>query len=683
MATIEQLRGRSEQLFSELLTAEEARPPAAERGPEARPFSWFDPEQAVGAAALSFRLSALAASQDDVADGLGSALDHVDEEKARAQPEAVRQGFALFVTHNHAGRRLAKPRTVAAAPGLFNPQRVRPDDRRAISIGGQSPGLDYWREDPLANEHHQHWHEVYPYTGLPPRDFGAWLAERSQDELVAILNALQPDPRWADFVRSRTPAQLAELFGRVVQVDGVRDLPRELYRLLFHLNDRQGELFFYMHQQMLARYDAELLSAGLQRVEPFGPAAWGKPISAGQDPTDVEGFSRREPDQTLHKQDADRLRAMAKAIEQARSDGLRTDGGGTVAIDRANLGEAVEATVWQLHELDGASYPGLHNSGHVAISRLSKPPDPGVMISTVTAIRDQAFWQWHKFIDDVNAGWQDDLEPYDFADAPNVLLRNGLEGDAAAPWSSPDIILCRTSDLPDGQDPQQVGEELFGGENWADSSGAGTLAPIDELVTTLATVNFGGRAIRYLTHEPFSYFIRIENRAADQLDVTVRIFLVPADEAHDRRAWMEIDKFLLSLPGGAKVVAYRPDTESSIVKRPAETSPVDAQPGGGDPDENSYCDCGWPYTLLLPAGTAAGMTFRLAVLCTDAKLDGVTAPEHCGSMSYCGAVDRYPDARDMGYPFCRAFAGPEATAIETKLVELDSAAGRTVTIRHS
>jgi hypothetical protein len=105
-------------------------------------------------------------------------------------------------------------------------------------------------------------------------------------------------------------------------------------------------------------------------------------------------------------------------------------------------------------------------------------------------------------------------------------------------------------------------------------------------------------------------------------------------------------------------------------------------PGDDDPDERSYCDCGWPYTLLLPRGKPDGMPFRLLVLGTDAAIDGVEHPEHCGSMSYCGAVDRYPDTRDMGYPFSRPF-GPAASAISDRIVALDSAAARTVTIRHA
>jgi hypothetical protein len=50
-------------------------------------------------------------------------------------------------------------------------------------------------------------------------------------------------------------------------------------------------------------------------------------------------------------------------------------------------------------------------------------------------------------------------------------------------------------------------------------------------------------------------------------------------------------------------------------------------------------------------------------------------------MSFCGAVDRYPDTRDMGYPFSRPFA-PKPTAIRDAILALPSAAARTVSIRH-
>src|SRR3712207_7393827 len=45
---------------------------------------------------------------------------------------------------------------------------------------------DYWRENVFANEHHQHWHEVYPTTGLLPRDLPAWFQQHSAAERAEI-----------------------------------------------------------------------------------------------------------------------------------------------------------------------------------------------------------------------------------------------------------------------------------------------------------------------------------------------------------------------------------------------------------------------------------------------------------------------------------------------------------------
>ena len=48
----------------------------------------------------------------------------------------------------------------------------------------------------------------------------------------------------------------------------------------------------------------------------------------------------------------------------------------------------------------------------------------------------------------------------------------------------------------------------------------------------------------------------------------------------------------------------------------------------------------------------------LMVAVTDNTLD--REPDHirtCGSMSYCGALENYPDRRRMGYPFDRPLAG--------------------------
>lgn len=700
MATLTEVRDRGQELFTELMTAQEPGHPPPVIPDGAQRFSWFNAEQAVDAGLLALRLSAAAATRSGETAGLSAALAVVDEERADADPELVRQGFALFVTHNDRGRRLIKPRVVQAAPGLFTAPTARRIGRR-LSIGGLSPTLDYWREDMLANEHHQHWHEVYPWTGRPPENFTQWVQTISNAEKVQLLSTIAPGINWSAQLQNATPAQVAGFVVNGLNGQGRRRLinaafaeppafPRALYRKLFRLNDRHGELFLYMHRQMLARYDAELLSHNLPRVQAFTPNQWPNPIPEGYDPEGIADqagtpFDTRPQNLTMTPFWRNRLKTLAQRVNNVVSTGTIPGPDPSVPdipIAISPLGEFIEI--------------GIHNNGHGALGSLPELPPPdqsnGVMNNPLAAIRDQVFWRWHKLVDDLAEKWQRTQNPEDFSDAPKVLIRDGL-GAGAAAWTSPDIILVRTSDLPANQSAaqrQQLGERLFGGAKWDTDfteapaqSGNVSLTTTSEFVTVISTANVAGRPnpVKFLNHEPFVYFIRVENTKNQPVAVTARIFLVPTEFESDRTAWIEMDKFTTTVAANQKAVLYRPDTESAVIKREAETSPtaIASRPGG----RTSYCDCGWPYTLLLPKGTAGqGMPCRLLVMFTDAAIDNVSQPGECGSMSFCGARDRYPDNREMGYPFARPF-GAGANALRDTLLNLPSAAGRSVSIRHA
>jgi hypothetical protein len=702
MATLTELRDRGAELFTELMTVQEpghAPPPIHLEGQR---FSWFDARQGVDASLLALRLSAAAATRSGETAGLAAALVVVDEERAQQDPELVRQGFALFVTHNDRGRRLFKPRVVQVAPGMFTAPTAKRIGRR-LSIGGLSPDLDYWREDMLANEHHQHWHEVYPWTGRQPESFTQWAQTVTNAEKATLLDTIAPGVNWAAQLQNASATQVAQFFVNGLNGPGRRRLvnavfaepptfPRALYRKLFRLNDRHGELFLYMHRQMLARYDAELLSHGKPRVQAFSPNQWPNAIPEGYDPEglrDQQGvlFTTRRQNKTLSAAWRNRLTSLTQDVDDVLNSGTIPGADPSepdVPIAISPLGEFIEM--------------GIHNNGHGALGALSEPIPPGqlgenqpngVMNNPLGAIRDQVFWRWHKLIDELAERWQSTQTPQDFGDGPAVLIRDG-----ATPWASPDIILVRTSDLPTDQSAaqrQQLGERLFGGTKWDTDfteapaqSGNVSLTTTSELVTVISTANVASRPqpVKFLNHEPFVYFIRAENTRNEQIAVTARIFLVPNAFESDRIAWIEMDKFTTTLAAQQKAVLYRSDTESAVIKRKAETSPaaIENRPPGG---RTSYCDCGWPYTLLLPKGTAApGMPCRLLVMFTDATIDNVSQPGECGSMSFCGARDRYPDNREMGYPFARAF-GQGVSAIRDTLLSLPSAAGRSVNIRHA
>ena len=166
---------------------------------------------------------------------------------------------------------------------------------------------------------------------------------------------------------------MADLFGQVLDLRVALRLPRDLYRKLFRLNDRQGELFFYMHEQMLARYDAELLSHGLARVEPFGPAQWADPIAAGHDPIELQGFAGASRTIAIEDEHRTTLLGEWSEIETAlTSERLRAPGGGTVPIDRDEPRRRGRGDGAPARELAEDAYLGLHGSGHVAIAALAE-----------------------------------------------------------------------------------------------------------------------------------------------------------------------------------------------------------------------------------------------------------------------------------------------------------------------
>jgi hypothetical protein len=93
--------------------------------------------------------------------------------------------------------------------------------------------------------------------------------------------------------------------------------------------------------------------------------------------------------------------------------------------------------------------------------------------------------------------------------------------------------------------------------------------------------------------------------------------------------------------------------------------------------ERSYCSCGWPYNLLYPRGSKGGMGFKLVLYVSDWTKDRVADDDCCTSLSFCGAKDRYPDARPMGYPFDRLYTNK----IEDTLRMLDNVALHHIVIK--
>jgi hypothetical protein len=141
-----------------------------------------------------------------------------------------------------------------------------------------------------------------------------------------------------------------------------------------------------------------------------------------------------------------------------------------------------------------------------------------------------------------------------------------------------------------------------------------------------------------------------------------------------------MDKFHQRLAAREKAVVARPGSLSSVVQKPAARPPRPRRDPANDAQAaENYCNCGWPFHLLVPRGTPEGMPFRLLVMLTDWNEDRVSHDAHCGSMSFCGVRDAaYPDRRAMGYPFDRPL--PRGTTLADVVARQRNMALRDVTI---
>jgi tyrosinase len=572
----------------------------------------------------------------------------------------VDYAFNVWVTHARETRGLTVTPLELRAPESVTqtPERFR-EARGLFGFDALAPqatesDLDWYREDTKANEHHEHWHFVYPTRGVPTTQ-------------------------------------------RVKQ--------------------RHGEMFFYMHQQMLARYDTERAAVGLPKTISFD--AYTVAIAEGYEPAPgfrvrpgpewQTAFSGRSPGSKFQNITLDPGTPNELPLDVAEMQRFKTKLDDALTKTKFQNGDAttsnafgrlIEPSRGRLDaEISGEDrlFGWLHGYGHMLaatiVTDLSDPNKPlfGVMADTATAIRDPFFYRWHRHVDDYYAKWQEQQSPDPFIThrPPRVTIEKGSSHD------SPAIILAFNDDI--GANVPGFDGAAFGRSNYSGSARNGTTDTLETKMCVRTLVDHDGNPITgadgkpieltYLDQRPFSYFIRVTNDDAAAQDVTVRIFLAAVELADDRRSWIEMDKFTQRLEPGLNVI-WQPAKYASIIKKPAvkppsgeitrPISPVDANghviPGA---EETNYCGCGWPYNLLLPRGRKAGMQFRLLVMLTND--DQVVVPKHdCGSMSYCGVRDQdYPDALEMGYPFHRRLE----PSVEAAFAPLPHVATRDFTVK--
>ncbi|KAK7074704.1 Common central domain of tyrosinase [Halocaridina rubra] len=431
--------------------------------------------------------------------------------------------------------------------------------------------------------------------------------------------------------------------------------------------DRKGEVFYYMHEQMLARYDMERLSVNLNRVVPLNN--WRVPIPDGyfskltvnnsgrnwgtrQDNTLLQDLRRDDfgfgpiyisEFETWYNRLLDAIHQGFMIDKQGNRIPLSDD-----VPYKGKLGIEIIADAFEADADLSINYPfygDYHNLAHFVIASAHDPDfahreEIGAIGDPTTSMRDPAFYRLHKFVDLLFEEYKEQQAPYPV----NDLNFEGIRIDRAGVSSGNEVNHLRTG----------WNEREFEATRGLDFNSE---VPIRLRFT-------------HLDHRPFQYHIQITNSNAGNKDVTVRIYLAPTrDEKGDtmsfmdqRLLWAEMDKFTVTLRPGPNQLS-RASTESSITAPPEltfrELETGTLEYGTDIASRFGACGCGWPQHMLVPRGNRNGMDFQLFFLITDWEKDKVEQPPNTGNQcrnaaSFCGILDaRYPDRRPMGFPFDR------------------------------
>ncbi|KAJ8979152.1 hypothetical protein NQ317_006344 [Molorchus minor] len=353
--------------------------------------------------------------------------------------------------------------------------------------------------------------------------------------------------------------------------------PFEAARQVVNKN-RRGELFYYMHQQIMARYNFERLCNKMKRVERFNE--WKTEIKEAYFPKlDSLVASRPWPARVANQ----KLRDLNRPVDQIKVDiadlerwnqrifdaiasgEVRTENGQKMSLTEFEgidvLGNVVESSILSP---DRSYYGDLHNMGHESF---------GVMGDSATAMRDPIFYRWHAYIDYMFQQFKERLPRYtaNQLNYPGITVQEvKLEGGGQSNtfqtfWQQSDVDLSR------GMDFQPRG-------------------PVFVRFT-------------HLQHQAFTYKITVNNESNGNREGTCRIFLAPK---HDERGnpWLfreqrlmfiELDKFKVNLVSVELLTGdeYHGSKRSQMLVDRG----IDARAS-----ISNFCGCGWPQHMLIPKG---------------------------------------------------------------------------------
>ncbi|KFB48432.1 prophenoloxidase 7 [Anopheles sinensis] len=486
------------------------------------------------------------------------------------------------------------PRMLEEGRAVLDANRMAIDIPMNYTASDRVPDqrMAYFREDIGVNLHHWHWHLVYPGDG-----------------------------------------------------------PMSVVR-----KDRRGELFYYMHQQMIARHQIERFANGLGRVVPYSNLR--EPVAEPYYPKIIRSANNRtyparyrnmvledvdRPEDQLVVRISDVEQQLQRVVAAIDAGFVTTAGGAQTPLDNFRgidiLGDIVESSALSVNR---TLYGDTHNSGHILLSFIHDPRGEylesfGVMGDVTTAMRDPIFYRWHTYVDNIFQRHKARFAPYTAADLgnPGVNIIN-FETELDRQGSVKNLLLT------------------FWQRSQVDLGAGLDFGPEGNAFVTFT----------HLQHAAFNYRFQIAVNGAAR-DATIRIFLAPKKDERgvalsfeeQRRYAIEMDTFRVNLRSGVNNLIRR-SANSSVTIPYERTFRNVAQSNLGDAGFR-FCGCGWPSHMLVPKGDFIGVEYDLFAMVSNFARDRVDPlfDERVGcndAHSFCGLRDRtYPDARNMGFPFDR------------------------------
>jgi len=429
--------------------------------------------------------------------------------------------------------------------------------------------------------------------------------------------------------------------------------------------DRKGELFFWAHHQLSARFDAERLSNNLDVVDEL---YWDRPIHEGFAPhTSYKyggEFPARPDDIAFNDVDGvARIRDLMiweDRIRDAIAHGYVTGHNGEIINILDDHGIDVLGDIIESSEYSPNSYyyGALHNTAHIVLGRQGDPhgkfkQPPGVMEHFETATRDPAFFRLHKYMNNIFKEFKDRLPPYTYDEL-------NFEG-------------VTISDV-------QIEGSL---ETYFEDFEFSLLNAVDD-TEEIADVDISA-VVKRLNHKPFAFVLNVNNDNDKEVDASGRLYLCPRRDNNGvgfhpnvgRWGCIEMDKFWVHLSPGANTIV-RKSSESAVTvpdlpsfaHMMEQTDAAIAANSETSGLENLSRNCGIPDRLLLPKGKEEGMEMILMAFISDGSTDHTDTFEvdehYDGTHAHCGIHgQKYPDKRPMGFPIDRQITDFRMTATVT------------------